>query len=461
MKSKVVSTQSYLSEIQIEDDSTVKDDLNFADVGEFSGDSLIEIHQITADDADVPMEVAEDQVLPLNVDSIPSEEYVMEIQPPVRRGRKPKRAAATPNLTVEQKKDILKDRADELKKVRKRRQRNDMSEEAALMAKQRAHELYTSRTETKALEQLMVEMKVLTCDICTVKPEFTSFRDLRQHFQDDHSQIRRAYIVCCGQKHGLQGARQHMKYHQNPDQFKCDLCEENCLNHRDLLLHKRAKHLDLLESFPCETCGKVFAVRGQLKAHILTHFPDELKKFRCEYCSKGFNCKSTLVAHVKAIHTKQADFCCEICGKAYSSSNSLKTHIASHQEAKTQPCDVCGKQFFNVEKHKRRIHQEVERITCGDCGKAIKKHLFAVHVRDLHSGAVWQCEFCQKVFRMQKTLKEHVNVHLGIKVDCIFCPFKATNSSNIIKHYYQQHPVEYAEHRANRYSEKRVKNVKE
>lgn len=68
-----------------------------------------------------------------------------------------------------------------------------------------------------------------------------------------------------------------------------------------------------------------------------------------------------------------------------------------------------------------------------------------------------KCEYCDKEFRTPKQHQAHMNIHLGIRRPCHFCPFSAVESGNLVVHMKAKHPVEYAEFKAKKFSEPRTK----
>lgn len=310
--------------------------------------------------------------------------------------------------------------------------------------------------EKLPLEEQMRTMTLLRCHLC--QKEQHSFRDLKNHMEKGHGQTH-GYIFCCDKKYDRRAAFDHMKYHLDREAFKCEVCGKLWTCRMDLLKHRNASHAPPDKfKFNCDACGRDFPTSGKLRLHQKSHLAPEERDFKCPNCPKGFYTKSLLDTHVNCVHRKEVTHFCEVCGKGLCSKSSLDNHLKSHKEVKTEQCDICEKFFFNVKAHKKRLHAEVELVDCSVCEKPIRKHMMANHLRLFHSGQQWKCEVCGKEFKLRKTLKDHMNMHMGVKINCYFCPVQATNSGNLIKHLNQVHPAEYAEFKANRYAEQRVKN---
>lgn len=82
---------------------------------------------------------------------------------------------------------------------------------------------------------------------------------------------------------------------------------------------------------------------------------------------------------------------CQVCGQWLKHEGSLKAHIKRHheQEGVKHICEICGKESPNstaLYMHKKYVHW-TERI--------------------------YRCQICEKAFKEEKTLKEHMAAHTG------------------------------------------------
>lgn len=331
-------------------------------------------------------------------------------------------------------------------------------EEKARRKKEWAKYMESIQNERKPLEELMRTMNLLNCHVCN--EEQPTFLALKKHIEQTHG-ASHGYIYCCERKFNRKTAYDHMKYHLNKEAFKCDICGKLWKSHRELKAHLLNTHPapDKI-LFNCETCGRGFVSRSILALHVKSHLPVAERDHQCAECPKGFHSRAILEKHIQTVHRRSTDHFCEICGKGMWSRGLLNVHLRSHQESKSEQCDICGKYFFNVRWHKKRVHEESELVTCELCGKVNKKYMVHDHMKLYHSGLVWKCEICDKEFKLKKTMQDHMNIHLGIRFDCHFCPYSATSSGNLVKHMNQVHPKEYAQYRANRFAAQTVKNPK-
>lgn len=307
------------------------------------------------------------------------------------------------------------------------------------------------------LEAQLKAMNLLQCRICM--EDCDSFWSMKEHLETQH-EMREGFVICCERRFDRRSIYDHMKYHLDKEAFKCDTCERMCMSQRELSQHQTTRHPPSESlTYSCAICGKGFRMASLLKAHMSKHVPNSDRGFNCPQCGKACATQSCLDLHVRTIHTKEMRHFCEMCGKGYCSEAAFRAHLKTHEVKATEACDICGKHFFYMLKHKQRAHQEVERVRCEICGKEYKKHLFSRHMRAFHSGQTsFKCTICEKEFRLHKNYQEHMNVHLGVKKDCYFCAYQVTNSGNLVKHLLQVHPVEYAQYKERKFTERRIKN---
>ncbi|CAN2388125.1 hypothetical protein PRIEUP_LOCUS14851 [Pristimantis euphronides] len=141
----------------------------------------------------------------------------------------------------------------------------------------------------------------------------------------------------------------------------------------------------------CDFCGKRFRVKDQA-----LHLSGS--------CSRhSANSSGALVEHNEDLHNlpllpnsllspnegdtgfQRRPYRCEVCGKSYRHAGSLINHKQTHKTGVFR-CSICQKRFFNLMamKNHNRIHFELKRHKCLDCGKA---------------------------FRLQKQLDTHQRIH--------------------------------------------------
>ncbi|XP_075158572.1 zinc finger Y-chromosomal protein-like [Haematobia irritans] len=97
------------------------------------------------------------------------------------------------------------------------------------------------RKTIQELDAVIAEWKPnLECILC--KSTCSTFTLLTQHFNKVHPGAP-CYIICCELKFtGRHDIEEHIRYHKNPNAFKCDTCGRTFTSRRNLNRHLRTKH---------------------------------------------------------------------------------------------------------------------------------------------------------------------------------------------------------------------------
>ncbi|XP_075686999.1 zinc finger protein 646 [Rhinoderma darwinii] len=130
----------------------------------------------------------------------------------------------------------------------------------------------------------------------------------------------------------------------------------------------------------CEFCGKMCGVK-ELALHL---------SGTCDHSSPSAEVGGDPVEHKEDIqdlpilsnslsqHEGETGFYwrpfrCEVCGRSYRHAGSLINHKQTHKTGIFR-CSICQKRFFNLMamKNHNRIHFELKRHKCLDCGKAFR-----------------------------------------------------------------------------------------
>lgn len=115
----------------------------------------------------------------------------------------------------------------------------------------------------------------------------------------------------------------------------------------------------------------------------------------------------------------------------YSKKSALQKHIISiHDEANAKPipCNICGSLMANSHSLTRHIH------------------------RQHHPHIKFDCTICEKSFKRQLHLNEHMATHTGIPLyKCEYCSKTFSSSSSICQHKGRNHPIELKAEREKRF----------
>ncbi|WAR16728.1 ZN629-like protein [Mya arenaria] len=163
----------------------------------------------------------------------------------------------------------------------------------------------------------------------------------------------------------------------------------------------------------CDVCGKVFTRRYRLTDHMRSH--DGIKKFRCIECGKLFTRNDHVLRHMQKKHFDVEVFTCDVCSDTFRSINEIVSHLAKHLQDDALTEDALLSRFS--EKYKERSFAEVKA----------------------DGGRVYGCKICAKTYNKPYRLRDHLDVHLGIKTDCPECGESFSNKKTMSKHYSNIH----------------------
>ncbi|XP_062538410.1 transcription factor grauzone-like [Armigeres subalbatus] len=322
-------------------------------------------------------------------------------------------------------------------------------------------------SEMGEIQEYVSKNMTLECDTCSERCE--TFDDLQKHSQDKHK--KRAIIRCCDFK--LANSYRfvdHIRFHLNPDRFKCSQCEKKCLNRDALRRHVQKVHTPEDEKkHHCAVCFTKFSTRKAMVRHSKVHeefdpkegggtrkrkYVERAKRdmenekmiaefinLECDSCHKKFdtflilqkhsmlehkklsyvfccgqrfNKKPRLVDHVH-FHLNPTKFQCKICQRKLPHTESLRRHMDRNhsEEAKTFKCTMCPKMFthkkflsIHERWHNRRWHCDI----CDRrfiCEAILKQHHRSVHTKELN----YVCHVCAKTFHIYSTYRSHLESH--------------------------------------------------
>ncbi|XP_055314289.1 transcription factor grauzone-like isoform X2 [Sitodiplosis mosellana] len=253
-----------------------------------------------------------------------------------------------------------------------------------------------------------------SCDLCSVKT-FTSFKEMQSHYLDIHKLV--GSVSCCQTKFSkLTHIRDHIAWHNNPDIFRCDVCNKSLPNRYSLKQHNDWHS----NKYYCDTCQKSFKSRNQFKDHLKLHKnrnSEKQRNFICVVCDKGFRSQKHLNNHRRR-HDLQHDQICEVCAKTFKTKAELKAHQETHTSRSSKPkwqCNVCNGWYSNQYKlAKHKLTHDSEPQKCNQCDKiSPNPNALKQHIRMVHCELKFKCHLCEKSFKSQATLKKISTFTLG------------------------------------------------
>lgn len=313
-------------------------------------------------------------------------------------------------------------------------------------------------------------IKPFKCAYCT--KAFSASSNKHAHEKTHQHQCR----VCNKTFATYNSLRSHRKQHADAKHYNCSDCEKKFTSKHKFEIHKRENHLpdtDPRRYFPCEQCdvkckkykqlnthrqlhrGPLtcdccqiqFTLKSQLLAHLRKHFgykrpePTE-KKFKCEFCPMKLSTQKQFNDH-ENIHTNRRPHQCRVCNKSFAAYSTLKVHVRMHVDEKRFQCSICEKKFIcnsEVEHHIRAKHlpdtDPRRYFPCQLCDAKLNSysHLTKHNRKHRTNPEIFTCDYCRKQFQKKESLRQHMQVHSGIKSKCTYCPKKFVFKSSRILH---------------------------
>ncbi|XP_073842807.1 uncharacterized protein isoform X2 [Musca autumnalis] len=198
-------------------------------------------------------------------------------------------------------------------------------------------------------------MPIINCDLCSHKCK--SWPALQAHFLQRHP-TEQCYIPCCGRKLKEHWTlKEHMRYHNDPNTFKCKLCGRINTTRCSLKRHIDAQHpgYQKLRHF-CPSCDKGFTTKSGLRYHCTTVHenygkpdcqvqPDGSVLYVCKQCGRSFRNQEMARKHIYYNHSHVDRFKCPTCGCVFKKSRPYREHVASHTKKELYICAYCPQRF--------------------------------------------------------------------------------------------------------------------
>ncbi|GAB0086541.1 hypothetical protein DMENIID0001_006270 [Sergentomyia squamirostris] len=328
------------------------------------------------------------------------------------------------------------------------------------------------------------DVKKYECSQC--REAFISKYRLTMHVKDNHIDKDATLFecpICWVYYDALSSMTLHMTrmHTKNP---VCLICSVEFNDRRDLIAHMKVhpkepddpitEEMGDVRLRKCKICRRIFETRSSLNFHMKkVHY----NIYQCAHCNRRYINYKAMKVHIMNHKSDRYLYRCDSCGKTYHFAASLENH-KTNGSCQPNPClcRICNKVFMNPEykrKHERVFHQmdrkkSVSRklgpkCICPHCGKSfVNKYSLNTHL-PLHGDAKnFKCDFCEKAFKAQNSLRYHLaNIHFKCVSDnnsptCSICQRKFNNKYTLNMHLIYKHkmPVDGSSKQGQDYKQK-------
>lgn len=272
-------------------------------------------------------------------------------------------------------------------------------------------ETFSCDSNMRRHKKMMHDTVMLTCDLCG-KMANKFYMDLHQKTHNPAVDERLHKCSDCDKafRENFMLVDHIRKHHSAEQEFQCDQCGRAFARRKELLIHCRVSHPEVVQQYVCYICGfntaskqglvahlkkcrslpntlhktpianpnlfeKIFACRycprkctttARVEEHEEQHRQDKLT-FICQFCSEAFPRSDVLKSHETAIHTKNFENFCTICGKGFNSQGQVNQHMKFHTKDETaKECPFCGKKEVKMQRHIDVYHKN-KRYRCLVC----------------------------------------------------------------------------------------------
>jgi len=321
------------------------------------------------------------------------------------------------------------------KTFKAKRRKKGSGKAAVSKTARRAKEKVPEKSErTKTIEeydQMIREVNDMKCSLCSF--QFVAFWQVKHHFRKVHK-MRTGYLVCCGTKYRKRiELVEHIKWHKNPDMFRCEACNRSFKGRAILVNHNLRMHTIDPEPSNCPHCDKTFINTRLLNAHVALHlYDDKEPDVECDICKKLYKSEAKMLMHKNIRHSGET-FMCELCSKIFESRGGLSSHMKSHipdEERERVQCELCShwlQKGMSYKSHMRKHKSGPQKCTI--CDKELKNpNCLRAHMTTVHNDdKKYKCKICDKAFHNKKKLVEHEAANHTF-VDLYKCQFCGVTS---------------------------------
>ena len=260
------------------------------------------------------------------------------------------------------------------------------------------------------------------------------------------------------------------------DFLECNLCSYTCWQTKEMNVHQKADHPDMLflaastgepqykkvqgdrwksftelvrEMLPtkerrdpdfdtihkqCNFCSESFNTQNSLEDHNKIHRPQLISPdLICPQCQEGFAVQSVFDNHVRG-HSVPYEFFsggvirCNGCSQHFSKVKYVKTHLSIHHMSLLESfdfCEHCSDFFTNKTALKKHMFEHTDTVkdkcsqdlTCNQCEKVFSDaEDMRLHQR-IHKDKTWQyqCTVCKSLYSTRSLMHKHVKYTHKVK----------------------------------------------
>uniref|UniRef100_A0A1I8Q413 C2H2-type domain-containing protein n=1 Tax=Stomoxys calcitrans TaxID=35570 RepID=A0A1I8Q413_STOCA len=251
----------------------------------------------------------------------------------------------------------------------------------------------TKKSVDKFDEMVASWRSSLECEICHQR--VASYSQLKEHFSKNHAS-EGCYLMCCQLRLETRShIDRHIRYHNAPQQLKCEACCKAYRHVRYLRIHKRNFHT---------------SKGGNKNAKDIEKSEG---KYHCCKCSKDFATEKHLNQHNRYIH-KLKNLECNLCDKTFLRPDILREHLARHKGDKTHACSVCPKAFTlrsSFCRHMSKFHPREWQTIQSEAAqkeKAQKESLKEYRLEARGNSMVYVCIYCSVEYDKPSSMNIHI-----------------------------------------------------
>ncbi|XP_069364298.1 zinc finger protein 846-like isoform X2 [Maniola hyperantus] len=282
---------------------------------------------------------------------------------------------------------------------------------------------------------------LIECEMCRIR--YKSERFKKKHFSYNHRFIYKC-TECLYVCNNRNSAILHQRWHDGKI-YKCTHCDQEFTKYSSRMSHLRIKHPS---DSVCALCGFSFIGEKGLQSHMdRAHRFDETQDLAgplCEPCNIRFASEEAYLQHMQV-------------SPKHASVGQLKTNCPYQGKMPkgddvSIDCEQCGMKLQGARKyamHFRKEHPDKTRaqrplarcklaakVMCDQCGKVFLSPSFLRQHMQVHTGVkLYKCEICHKGFTTALSRRLHVNGHTAkASFPCHVCHKTFTYESNQKRH---------------------------